>query len=431
MPEQTQIERDTGGAAIPDVTLKFDELISAALMVPMGLKGPLDPDCAMGLPCLFWGLSGIAKSDKIRQGALRVGLPTRIIFPGQKQPEEFGDVPVVMDPDGTGQKLLSACMLSQVNELNRLIADKKNPVKGGVLFIDEVSCATPATQAALLGLVLDRAVGATQIHPTIRILLAANPPSAAAGGWGLEPPLANRMAHFYVRCPPVRDWANWLMVEHSDRFEPIEGAMQKLRANWAPNWAAIRGLLISFMDSHQTLLHNQPTSDHPQAGYSWSSPRTWWMAGRAIATVRSMGMSPELEQYFVEACVGLGPAQEWLSWLANVDLPSPQEVLTKGWAIDRNRLDKVMAVYSSMTAYVLGIPTEKEKLEVAALAWTRLDDLVQAGLKDIAVRFAQLLSKENCGFANKHAPEALKTASKPVLQAVASSKSGVADYIDD
>jgi hypothetical protein len=420
----TQVEQDTGGAHIPDVTLNFDEVISAALMVPMGKRGPLDPQCIMGLPVLFWGLSGIAKSDKVKQGAGRVGLPTKVVFPGQKQPEEFGDVPVVMDPTGDGrQQLMSACMLSQVNELNKL--------GQGVLFVDEVSCSTPATQAAMLGMVLDRAVGATPISPGVRILLAANPPSYAAGGWGLEPPFANRMAHFYVRCPPVSAWTQWLMVEHSEQIEAIEGPMQKLRTNWGLQWSTIRGHLAGFMESHQSMLHNQPAPDHPQSGYCWRSPRTWWMAGRAIATIRALNMNSELEPYFIEACVGAGAAREWISWMATADLPSPHDALTQGWSIDLTRLDKVMAISTSITAYVIGIADKKEKLQMATLAWGSLNKLVEAGLKDIALKHAHTLSKEDCGYANKEATPALKQACKPVLKAVADPQKGLTDYIEE
>lgn len=426
---QNQIEHETGGANIPDVTLRFDEIISAALMVPMGKKGPLDPYCEMGLPSLFWGLSGIAKSDKVRQGAGRVGLPVKIIYPGQKQPEEFGDLAVVMDRTGNGiQELMSACMLSQVNELNNLAAGQ---TAGGVLFVDEVSCATPATQAAMLGMVLDRAVGATPIHPSVRILLAANPPSYAAGGWGLDPPFANRMAHFAVRCPSVEAWTNWLLVEHSDQFVPIDGPMQKLRTNWGTQWSIVRGYLTGFMRSNQSLLHQQPEPNDPQSGYCWASPRTWWMAGRAVATVKSLGMSPELEQYFVEGCVGVGPAQEWQNWIATADLPDPVDVLNNGWAIDKTRLDRIMAVYHSMSSYVIGTPDEKERLNIAALAWTRLKELIDSGFADIATKYAQLLAREDCGPTNKNAPPVLKKAAQPALLAIGDTKKGLTDYIDE
>ena len=65
----------------------------------------------------------------------------------------------------------------------------------GLLFLDELSTAPPAVQAALLRLVLERRVGALQLPPGVRIVAAANPRSSAADGWELSPPLANRFVH--------------------------------------------------------------------------------------------------------------------------------------------------------------------------------------------------------------------------------------------
>ena len=65
----------------------------------------------------------------------------------------------------------------------------------GLLFLDELSTAPPAVQAALLRLVLERRVGALRLPPGVRIVAAANPRSSAADGWELSPPLANRFVH--------------------------------------------------------------------------------------------------------------------------------------------------------------------------------------------------------------------------------------------
>ena len=423
-----ELDQELGGAKVPDVTQHFSEVISAALMVPMGEHGPNDPYCQMGLPCVFWGLSGIAKSDKVRQGAARVGLPLRVIYPSQKQPEDFGDLPVVIDREGTGkQQLVSACMLSAVNELNALAAGGG---AGGVVFFDEISCAPPAVQAPMLGVILENMVGATPIHPAVRKMAAANPPDYAAGGYSLEPPLANRMAHFAVRCPSVEEWSDYLMAGAAQNLTRIDGPLQMLRVNWNDQWSSIRGHLINFMRANRDRLHEQPTPDNPQSSYCWPSPRTWVMAGKSVATVRCLGMDPRLEQYLVEACVGLGAAQEWQTFLANADLPNPRDVLINGWPIDKTRLDKVMAVFHSVTSLVLGVANPQEKFQMATLEWMRLQDLLNAGMLDIAAKYAQTLTRNNLGF-GKAAPDALKKAAKPVLLALGDTESGLMEYLRD
>jgi hypothetical protein len=410
----TQIQQDADGASLPDGTLLFDEIISAALMVPMSVTGPSDPNCIWGLPVAFWGKSGIAKSDKIRQGAARVGLECRVIYPGQKQPEDFSELPVVID-----NQLRSACMLGQVNELNA--------IGRGVLVVDEASCATPATQGSMLGMVLERTVGATQIGPAIRMLLAGNYPKFAAGGYGLEAPFANRMAHIAIQCPSVDAWTNWLITEAAVKVESIEGPTAKLQAAWPDTWSLVRGWLAGFMRSNSSVLHQQPEPNNAQSSYCWASPRSWYMGGRSVATIRGLDMNRELEQLFMEACVGEGPAQEWCSWIANADLPDAREVLNKGWKIDKNRLDRVMAVYSSITALVTSVPEQKEKYDLATQAWGRLHELIKVGISDIALKHATALVENGLGSTSPGVPATLKKAAEPVVYEMG--KSGLVKYL--
>ena len=52
----------------------------------------------------------------------------------------------------------------------------------GLLFLDELTTAPPAVQAAMLRVVLERAVGDLALPREIRIVAAANPPGIAADG---------------------------------------------------------------------------------------------------------------------------------------------------------------------------------------------------------------------------------------------------------
>lgn len=400
---ETQIQKETDGAIIPNGTRHLTQLITVALMVPMSRSGPTSPECDWGLPIVLWGLSGIGKSDRARQGSLYANLPYRLIFPSQKQPEDFASLPVVLQ-----DQLRTACMLSSVNELNR----EKG---GGVIIIEEVSCATPATQGSLLGFVLDRTVGDTKVNSNVRFLLTANPPKYAAGGFGLEAPLANRMAHFYIFAPSIDDWCKWLIDESPRKVDTIESMTAKIQKKWVDNWSQMRGLASGFMQSNPTLFQMQPEASSPQAGYCWPSPRSWTMGFRAAATVRSLDMDRELEQMFIEACVGEGAAQEWCEWVAKADLPDPREVLNKGWQIDKNRLDKVMAVYSGITSLVLSVPDKKEKYHLAALAWRRLGELIKFGLSDIAFRYSTSLVENGLGSTSPGVPTELKNIAESVV----------------
>lgn len=393
----------------------FADIISAAAMVP--LDDPFIEGCRYGLKACFWGPSGIGKSDIIRQGAERIGLEHRIVVPGQRQPEDFSGVPI--QDKNTGE-LRIECLLTAVRDLNRL--------KRGILFIDEASTAPPAVQGAMLTMINDGVVGDTVIEPGVRILLAANPPEMSAGGWGFEPPMANRLAHFFVKVPPVAQWRRWLMEEGNEDIVPIVSTEAKLKNKWNRCWSDVKGQLSGFMDAQgEEMLHNQPKSDDPRSGYAWRSPRTWWLSGRAVATIRALGMNEELQELFVAALVGKGPAQEWVTYVAEADLPSAEDVLKKGWEIDDNRLDKVLAVNMSIVSYVKGLRDKSEQYDMAAKAWMYLKQLQDKGLADLAVEPGDEFIRSKLG--RKNVPGHVKAAAEPVIYANA--KHPAAKYARD
>src|SRR2546430_16043910 len=72
----------------------------------------------------------------------------------------------------------------------------------GRLFLAELSTAPPAVQAALLRVVLERAVGDLTLPDEVAVVAAANPPEQAADGWDLSAPLANRLCHLAWQTEP-------------------------------------------------------------------------------------------------------------------------------------------------------------------------------------------------------------------------------------
>lgn len=382
---ETEITRALAGANIPDVTNILEKVISVLMMVPMGNPAPMldsqmqpiegSVGCNMGLPAVLWGLSGIAKSAIIKQAAKKLGLHPEVVFPSTHAPEDFGTLPIVVN-----NELKSACMLTQVLILNDIINRKYTT--GGLLFLDEVSCAPPAVQGAMLSMVLDRKVGAVAFDHAIRILLAANPPEYSAGGWGLEAPMANRMAHFYVSKPPTDRLIEWMLSESSSVPDVSEPPLKRLQANWPEVWAQVKGLWAGWAQSNNSARHRQPKPGEPQSGYCWPSDRTWEFAFRAIATVRALGYDRSLELTFVEGCVGEGPAAEYAAWASRMNLPNARDVLENGWTIPRE-LDIIHTVYASMTSLVLSLAAGPERYRLAGQLYQRLNELAARGHLDI------------------------------------------------
>lgn len=383
------------------LTVSLEKMISIALLVPMG--DPSKKDCVWGLPLLLWGPPGIGKSGRVRQAGKAAFLDVKSIYPATRAPEDFSGVPVV-GPDG---KLRVECILGAVRELNEL--------GRGVLFIDEISCAVPAVQASLLSVVLDRTVGDTNIEPQVRILAAANPPNEAAGGWELEPPMANRFAHLVVEEPSASKWVDWLLGNNATEVPEVEVAQETVVNGWSSSWARTCGLMAGFFRQFvDGRLFKMPKPGDKNRGRAWPSPRTWEMAARAVTTCHAMNAPMPVQQEFVAACVGWAVAVEWTEWVSKADLPHPHDVVTKGWEPDRKRLDRTVAVLASMVEYVVAEQDTDLRNTYAAGAWNVLNRVKDAGLLDLTVTPATKL--HNAGLNRSHGSPEVREAAFPVLE---------------
>lgn len=140
---------------------------------------------AADLPVLLWGEPGIGKTAALTQLAAALDLPLTTVIASVHEPSDFSGLPVVGDDPAT-----QGVPMAPPDWAVRLVRAGQ-----GLLFLDELSTAPPAVQAALLRLVLERRIGALRLPPGVRIVAAANPRSSAADGWELSPPLANRFVH--------------------------------------------------------------------------------------------------------------------------------------------------------------------------------------------------------------------------------------------
>lgn len=387
---------------------KLETIIRTALVVPMGKKGfpknAISDDCVWGLPLLIWGSPGIGKSDRVGSAAESVNLTLGVIFPATRAPEDFSGVPVVIDG-----KMTIECIMGAVRDL----CEKKS----GVLFIDEISCAVPAVQAAMLGLILNRRVGDVVLPPGIRIISAANPTDEAAGGWDLAPPMANRFAHITASIPSKQEWFDYmddLDIERDD----IKAGEDLVKENWAQAWSKAVSLMKGF---HKVKgdLYKLPPESSSDRGRAWPSPRTWEMATRAVATCYALS-TPSMTSSLVAACVGEGQAKEWATWVKSVDLPDPRSMCLSGWTPNKTRLDITVAAVSSMVGYVVNQKSQKEKEMLAEGAWKVLGAVSDAGFIDIAAKEIKRMSDASLGI--RSANKRLQELAAPLMKRLSATK---------
>ncbi|AUG82196.1 ATPase AAA [Kitasatospora sp. MMS16-BH015] len=265
---------------------------------------------AADLPVLLRGEPGIGKTAALNQLAEALGLPLTTVIASVHEPSDFSGLPVIgEDPAQQGVPLAPPDWAVRLVRAGR-----------GLLFLDELSTAPPAVQAALLRLVLERRIGALQLPPGVRIVAAANPRASAADGWELSPPLANRFVHLpWVHDPEVvvRGLGGTWPKAVLPRLDP-----DRLTEAVAHARRGVCGLLTA----RPTLVHRLPENETRRGG-PWPSPRSWEMTLRLTAFAEAAGAGRDVLSLLVRGTVGDGPGLEYLSHLDRMDLPDPETLL--------------------------------------------------------------------------------------------------------
>ena len=251
---------------------------------------------AARVPVLLWGAPGTGKTSAIRAMAQTMGLPCETVIASIREPSDFAGLPIVV---GDGVRFAPPAWARRLAEAGH-----------GLLFLDELSTAPPAVQAALLRVVLERVVGDLTLPDAVAVVAAANPPEQAADGWDLSAPLANRLCHLAWQTDP-RSVADGLAGGWAPPVVPV------LPDGWQAEEILSRGLVAAFLHVRPALAC-APPSDAASAGRGWPSPRTWEMAARLMAAAGASGTGDEARSALIRGAVGDGPASSsspgWWRW---------------------------------------------------------------------------------------------------------------------
>jgi MoxR-like ATPase len=282
-----------------------------------------------GVPVLLWGSPGTGKTSVVRALGESLGWLTEVVIGSIREPADFAGLPVVID--------------GAVQMAPPLWARRLSAAGHGLLFLDELTTAPPAVQAAMLRVVLERVVGDLVLPEAVRVVAAANPPEEAADGWQLSAPLANRLVHL--------DWpvdAKSVSRGIAMGF-PAPPDLAGLLPTDAQSRTA-RATVGAFLEVRPALVLAVPTVAD-QAGRAWPSPRSWESVARLLAACDASGASEEARTLLVLGAVGDGAGIEFLSWLANMDLPNPEDVLADPDGFDLpERSDRAFAVLTAVAS---------------------------------------------------------------------------------
>lgn len=317
---------------------------------------------------VIWGPPGVGKTAIINGIIEKRGMLMRTIIGSTMDPTDVAGLPVLKTL--TNGDSVTAYALPEWFVEIRDFALKNQ--EGGVIFIDEITTASPPVQAALLTFIQDRRIGKTMLPDNVLIIVAGNPPSQAADGNLLAPPTANRMVHFEHE-PSVPDWFEGMNVAWNKTVSPQELVM--------------RNYIVGFLRENNGLINNCP-DDPEEAGQAWPSMRSWDNAARMLGCVQpakgdkaGQKEAVALSNLIVKGAVGKDAGEEFMKWMKALSLPRYETVMEDPKSINWPSLrgDVLHMTLSTVVQNVTVENFEASKAVFEAAKAARKDDIV-AGL---------------------------------------------------
>ena len=235
-------------------------------------------------PVMLWGPPGVGKSQIVAAVARSRGVPLIDIRLSQMEPTDLRGVPF-----RKGDLVEWS--------VPALLPDERRHGARGILFLDEITSASPTVTAAAYQLILDRRLGEYRVPPEWVIFAAGNRYGDRGVTYVMPTPLANRFTHYEME-PNLDDWVEWA---HAAGVDPG---------------------VIAFLRFRPDLLFEFNPAVSPVA---FPSPRSWEYAHRALV---KFGDAPELLLESLQACVGKAAGVEFKAFLDNMGkLPDIDAIL--------------------------------------------------------------------------------------------------------
>jgi len=262
-------------------------------------------------PVMLWGPPGVGKSQMVAQVAARHGVTVIDIRLSQMEPTDLRGIPFRV-----GNLVEWA--------IPELLPDAERHGAEGILFLDEITSASPTVSASAYQLILDRRLGHYQVPNGWALFAAGNRQGDRGVTYTMPAPLANRFSHFEVETH-LDDWVMWANRHNLD------------------------SRIIAFLRFKPELLFDFDPAHNPVA---FPSPRSWEFAHRALQ--KFSGNSPLLCGV-LQACVGPAAGLELHAFITKMDqLPDIDAILAGETIAPPREVDLQYAVAAALVGRALG-----------------------------------------------------------------------------
>lgn len=333
-----------------------------------------------GANAVFWGPPSGGKSALL--SALvreRYKVPFVMLSPGQRGEGGFGVVPFITG-DGASARIKFPV---------QAWVDVFEETDGrGVVFVDEISTATPAVQSALLQLLLDRILGDHRFPIGVRVIAAGNTPESAANGFDLAPPLVSRLMHFQWEPPSPAEHDKYITSKpfkyRSDENAigtydptPFDGLEAKVKSEWSSTRPTVAATVVGFLRANPSKRQRDFVVGKDVCYKAHPSRRGWDVAVDAMTVAHSLGYT-DLDDTLVEAAVGADVSVEFSAYRRTLDLPDPEAVLDGKvpFVHDPRRLDRTAVVLRALGTFVREDKSAR-RTNRADVLWQVLEDVGQ------------------------------------------------------
>lgn len=265
---------------------------------------------------MLWGAPGVGKSQAVRQIAKVIEEET---FKRVKVTDVrlllFNPIDLRGIPTSNEDKTLAVWLKPQIFQM-----DESDDVIN-ILFLDEISAAPQAVQAAAYQITLDRVVGEHKLPDNCIVIAAGNRVTDKSVAFKMPKALANRLLHIEVE-GSFKSWKDW--------------AIKK----------GINDKVLGFLSFRNDYLMGFNSSSEDLA---FTTPRSWEMVSNILNNI-----STNIDDVYllIAGLIGSGAAIEFKTW-CNIysTLPDMDDIFNGKTNSVPKTTDAIYALVSSMVVY--------------------------------------------------------------------------------